>query len=70
MILQVDSSKMICKNMMETKCKTKYVEKEKGMFVGDTACEKIPRQFCAATGCKFESGDNFIFFCDTVCNVV
>ena len=44
--------------LQETKCTTKYVEKQKGMFVGDTKCEKLPRQFCAATGCQFVSGQN------------
>ena len=53
---KVDATKMICKNMHETKCSTKYVEKQKGMFVGDTKCEKLPSQFCAATGCQFVSG--------------
>ena len=58
--------------MQETKCTTKYVEKQKGMFVGDTACEKLPRQFCAATGCKFESGRSCFedlprpFVCDLI----
>jgi len=27
---------MICKNMFETSCTTKYVEKKMGNFVGDT----------------------------------
>ena len=26
-------------------------------FVADTQCTKHPRQFCAATGCKFEAGE-------------
>jgi hypothetical protein len=48
---------MICKNMPETKCTTRYVEKHSGKFVGDTKCEKVPRQFCAASGCQFVSGE-------------
>lgn len=35
--------------------KIKFVYKENHLFL--IGCEKLPRQFCAATGCGFEPGD-------------
>merc|ERR1719278_448559 len=31
----------ICQTVYESSCSTKYVEKQPGKFVGDTACEKL-----------------------------
>ena len=41
---------MQCKTMYETVCSTKYVEKHKGVFVGDSRCEKMPIKMCGK-GC-------------------
>ena len=35
---------------------TKYLEKQPGKFVGDTACEKLPVEICGA-GCVLEEGE-------------
>jgi len=45
-----------CRTVYESSCTTKYVEKQPGKFVGDTACEKLPVQICGA-GCTFEEGE-------------
>merc|ERR1719361_718530 len=42
-----------CRTVYESSCSTKYVEKQPGKFVGDTACEKLPIEICGA-GCTFE----------------
>ena len=47
--------KEICQTVYESSCSTKYVEKQPGKFVGDTACEKLPVEICGA-GCTFEEG--------------
>merc|ERR1711862_368211 len=39
----------------ESSCTTRYVEKQPGKFVGDTACEKLPVEICGA-GCVTEEG--------------
>ena len=39
-----------CTTVYETSCSTRYVEKHKGVFVGDTKCEKQPIKMCGA-GC-------------------
>merc|ERR1712200_98243 len=44
-----------CRTVYESSCTTKYVEKQPGKFVGDTACEKLPVEICGA-GCSFEEG--------------
>ena len=44
-----------CRTVYESSCTTKYVEKQPGKFVGDTACEKLPVEICGA-GCTFEEG--------------
>ena len=48
--------KEICQTVYESSCSTKYVEKQPGKFVGDTACEKLPVEICGA-GCTLEEGD-------------
>jgi len=45
-----------CRTVYESSCTTKYVEKQPGKFVGDTACEKLPVEICGA-GCTYEEGD-------------
>ena len=40
-----------CITTYETACSTKYVEKHKGKFVGDTKCQKIPVKMCGK-GCS------------------
>jgi len=40
----------------ESSCTTKYIEKQPGKFVGDTACEKLPVEICGA-GCVTVDGD-------------
>ena len=35
-----------CRVYYESSCTTRYVEKRPGKFVGDTACEKLPVEFC------------------------
>ena len=42
-----------CRTVYESSCTTKYVEKQPGKFVGDTACEKLPVEICGA-GCVTE----------------
>ena len=44
--------------MYESSCSTKYVESEtnKGKFLADTACEKLPIEICGA-GCTYEDGE-------------
>merc|ERR1711936_712216 len=42
-----------CRTVYESSCTTKYVEKQPGKFVGDTACEKLPVEICGA-GCVSE----------------
>merc|ERR1711874_7092 len=44
-----------CRTVYESSCTTKYVEKQPGKFVGDTACEKLPIEICGA-GCTYEEG--------------
>jgi hypothetical protein len=44
-----------CRTVYESSCTTKYVEKQPGKFVGDTACEKLPVEICGA-GCTSEEG--------------
>jgi len=46
----------ICQTVYESSCSTKYVEKQPGKFVGDTACEKLPVEICGA-GCVLDEGD-------------
>merc|ERR1719159_2415044 len=48
--------KEICQTVYESSCSTKYVEKQPGKFVGDTACEKLPVEICGA-GCVIEEGE-------------
>merc|ERR1712170_36125 len=48
--------KEICQTVYESSCSTKYVEKQPGKFVGDTACEKLPVEICGA-GCTLEEGE-------------
>jgi len=45
-----------CRTVYESSCTTKYVEKQPGKFVGDTACEKLPVEICGA-GCVTEEGE-------------
>jgi len=45
-----------CRTVYESSCSTKYVEKQPGKFVGDTACEKLPIEICGA-GCTYEEGE-------------
>ena len=45
-----------CRTVYESSCTTKYVEKQPGKFVGDTACEKLPVEICGA-GCVIEEGE-------------
>ena len=42
-----------CRTVYESSCTTKYVEKNKGKFVGDTTCERLPIEICGA-GCVTE----------------
>ena len=42
-----------CRTVYESSCSTKYVEKQPGKFVGDTACEKLPVEICGA-GCVIQ----------------
>ena len=44
-----------CRTVHESSCTTKYVEKQPGKFVGDTACEKLPIEICGA-GCTYQEG--------------
>jgi hypothetical protein len=44
-----------CRTVYESSCSTKYIEKQPGKFVGDTACEKLPVEICGA-GCTYEEG--------------
>ena len=44
-----------CRTVYESSCTTRYVEKQPGKFVGDTACEKLPIEICGA-GCVTEEG--------------
>merc|ERR1712066_646221 len=44
-----------CRTVYESSCTTRYVEKQPGKFVGDTACEKLPVEICGA-GCVTEEG--------------
>jgi hypothetical protein len=44
-----------CRTVYESACTTKYIEKQPGKFVGDTACEKLPVEICGA-GCISEEG--------------
>ena len=46
-----------CRTVYESSCSTKYVESEtnKGKFLADTACEKLPIEICGA-GCTYEDG--------------
>jgi hypothetical protein len=44
-----------CRTVYESSCTTKYVEKQPGKFLGDTACEKLPVEICGA-GCTSEEG--------------
>merc|ERR1711981_1143681 len=44
-----------CRTVYESSCTTKYIEKQPGKFVGDTACEKLPIEICGA-GCTYEEG--------------
>merc|ERR1711981_1509999 len=46
----------VCKTVYESACTTRYVEKQPGKFVGDTACEKLPIEICGA-GCVTEEGE-------------
>ena len=48
--------KEICQTVYESSCSTKYIEKQPGKFVGDTACEKLPVEICGA-GCTLEEGE-------------
>lgn len=45
-----------CRTVYESSCTTKYIEKQPGKFVGDTACEKLPVEICGA-GCVTTEGD-------------
>ena len=45
-----------CRTVYESSCTTKYVEKQPGKFVGDTACEKLPVEICGA-GCVISEGE-------------
>ena len=47
-----------CRTVYESSCSTKYVESEtnKGKFLADTACEKLPIEICGA-GCTYEDGE-------------
>merc|ERR1712113_221686 len=45
-----------CRTVYESSCTTKYIEKQPGKFVGDTACEKLPVEICGA-GCVTVEGD-------------
>merc|ERR1712203_245848 len=45
-----------CRTVYESSCTTKYIEKQPGKFVGDTACEKLPVEICGA-GCVLADGD-------------
>jgi hypothetical protein len=44
-----------CRTVYESSCTTRLVEKQKGMFVSDSTCEKLPMQICGA-GCSYEKG--------------
>merc|ERR1712012_107751 len=45
-----------CRTVYESSCSTRYIEKQPGKFVGDTACEKLPVEICGA-GCVTEEGE-------------
>lgn len=45
-----------CRTVYESSCTTKYIEKQPGKFVGDTACEKLPVEICGA-GCVTTEGE-------------
>jgi len=47
----------ICKKVFESSCSTRYVEKEgdRGKFLGETSCQKLPVDICGA-GCVTEEG--------------
>ena len=45
----------VCQTVYESSCTTKYIEKQPGKFVGDTACEKLPVEICGA-GCTTQEG--------------
>merc|ERR1712238_276465 len=45
-----------CLTVFESACTTKYVEKQPGKYVGDTACEKLPVEICGA-GCVTTEGE-------------
>ena len=47
---------MECRTVYESACSTRYVEKSKGKFVGETKCEKLPVKICGA-GCSMEDGE-------------
>jgi len=46
-----------CKEYFESSCTTRYIEKTPGSFVGDTACERLPKVHCAAPGCQMLPGE-------------
>ena len=45
-----------CRDYNETSCTTRYVEKSPGKFVGDTACEKVPVNYCTSESCSMVPG--------------
>ncbi len=45
----------ICRTLFESSCTTRYIEKSKGNFVGNTNCEKLPIKICGK-GCVTKPG--------------
>ena len=45
-----------CRTVYESSCTTRYVDKGRGKFVGNTQCEKIPIKLCGK-GCVVEEGE-------------
>ena len=44
-----------CRTVYEVSCRTKYLERQPGKYVGETDCEKLPVEICGA-GCDYQEG--------------
>jgi len=44
-----------CRTVYEASCRTKYLEKQPGKYVGETDCERLPVEICGA-GCDYQEG--------------
>ena len=53
---EVDEGEEECRDYHETSCTTRYVEKSPGKFVGDTACENVPVNYCTSQSCSMVPG--------------